>query len=268
MSRASAATPNTMEHTAALTKIAPFFGLVLALSLPFWVWGAFGDQMFPSLPVSGLMAFCPAAAALALTWRRGRGAALARFLRDAFDLRRLSGRWRWLTFSLVLPPALLALMYALMRFTGAPLPAPHIDFALVPAMMIAFLVAGLGEELGWFGYAYAPLEEKLGAISAAFAIGVFWAAWHVIPYFQTGREAEWVLWHLLATIALRVLAVWLFLHTGRSVLAAACFHAMCNVSYFSFPNGGSHYDAAYFLPFIGAAAALIVVLWRPRALTS
>ena len=248
--------------------LALFFGTVVALSIPFWIWGAVADShLIPGLPVSGLMAFCPAAAALLLTlWWQGREAAL-RLLARCIDIARLRARWRWLALSFVLPPALLALSYVLMSIAGAPLPAPEFALGALPLMFAAFLLAGLGEELGWLGYAYGRMEEKLGALNAALALGAFWAAWHVIPYLQTGRTVDWVVWHALATVALRVVAVWLFVNTGRSIFAAGCFHAMCNVAYFSFPNGGSHYDSAYFAPIVIVAAVLVALIWGRRTLT-
>lgn len=244
-----------------------FFGAVVALSIPFWVWGAVAEEhLIPGLPVSGLMAFCPAAAAVLLTlWRQGRADA-ARLLARCLDIHRLRGRWLWLALNFALPPALLGLTYLFMRLAGAPLPAPEFAFAAMPLMFGAFLLAGLGEELGWFGYAYGAME-RMGALNAALALGVFWALWHTIPYFQTGRAAEWVAWHSLATVALRVIAVWLFVNTGRSIFAAACFHAMCNVAFYSFPNAGSHYDAAYFAPVIVAMAVFVALVWGPRTLT-
>ncbi len=259
-----------MDRAEAGTKpsLALFFGTVVALSIPFWIWGAVAERhLIPGLPVSGLMAFCPAGAALLLTWwKQGRRAVL-RLLARCVDIQRLRGRWRWLAINFALPPTLLGLTYVVMRLAGAPLPTPEFTLAALPLMFGAFLLAGLGEELGWFGYAYGGMEEKLGALNAALVLGAFWAAWHIIPYLQTGRAADWVAWHALATLALRVVAVWLFVNTGRSILAAACFHATCNVAYYSFPNGGSHYDAAFFAPIIVATTALVALAWGPRTLT-
>lgn len=248
-------------------RLAPFLILVVALSAPFWLWGAFGPPLIPGLPVSGLMAFCPALAAIILIVRDGGVAAVAGWLGSAFDLSRLRGKRGWLALNFVLAPLLLALAWIAMRFAGAALPAAEIDWRLVPLFFAAFLAAGLGEELGWFGFAYPPMEARWGPLGAALALGGVWTFWHVVPYFQTGRGAEWIAWHCLATLALRVVAVWLFVNTGRSVLAAACFHAMCNVGYFQFPNGGSHYDSAYFAPIIASAALVIGLFWRPRAQT-
>jgi hypothetical protein len=43
-------------------------------------------------------------------------------------------------------------------------------------------------------------------------------------------------------VPFRILIVWIYNNTGRSVFAAIEFHATANVSQFSFPNYGSHYD--------------------------
>jgi hypothetical protein len=54
---------------------------------------------------------------------------------------------------------------------------------------------------------------------------------------------------------LRILIVWLYNNTGKSVLAAILFHDMVNVSEFSFPNEGSYYD-----PFITGAILVVIVV--------
>jgi hypothetical protein len=43
-------------------------------------------------------------------------------------------------------------------------------------------------------------------------------------------------------VANRVIIVWLYNNTGRSVFAAAMHHTMSNVTWQLFPNHGSHYD--------------------------
>ncbi|WP_395645675.1 CPBP family intramembrane glutamic endopeptidase [Terricaulis sp.] len=244
-----------MSERSASPHLSVFFVLVFALAAPFWLWGASGDMLLPGLPVSGLMAVVPAIAAL-LASRLGAADGPRSLVKSAFDLGRLRGKAAWLTLNVALFPALLAFAYVAMRLTGGVLPAPHISSLAVLGLALAFLPAGLGEELGWFGYAFPTLEQRHGPLRAALFIGVVWTAWHIIPYAQTGRPADWIAWHCLVTVATRVVAVWLFVNTGRSVLGAAAFHAMCNVSYFSFPNGGSHYDAAAFAPIVGAAALL------------
>lgn len=146
-----------------------------------------------------------------------------------------------------------------MRVTGEALPAPQFSVFAILAMFLGFLAVGFGEELGWFGFAFPRLEWRYGPTGAALIIGVIWTAWHIIPYVQTDRPFDWIAWHCVVTIATRVIAVWLFVKTGRSVFAAALFHAMCNVAYFSFPRGGSHYDPAYFAPIVVSLAVAIAM---------
>jgi membrane protease YdiL (CAAX protease family) len=248
-----------MSERAPRSRIIAFLAFTLALSLPFWWWGVSGGAIIPGLPVSGLMAFTPAVAAVAAALLDGRAQAAA-LLRECFDVGRLRGKLPWLALNVALFPALLALAALAMLLAGVALPALSHSLATTLAMFAGFFVAGLGEEIGWFGYAFPALERRRGALSTALLIGLIWMAWHVVPYFQTGRAPSWIAWHCLATVATRVVAAWLFVNTGRSVLGAAVFHAMCNVSYFSFPSGGSHYDAAFFAPIVAGAALLIVWL--------
>jgi membrane protease YdiL (CAAX protease family) len=96
--------------------------------------------------------------------------------------------------------------------------------------------------LGWSGYAIDPLQQRWGALKASLILGVVWALWHGIPFVQTGNPPNWIVWKSLSVVALRILIVWLYNNTGKSVFAAILFHDMINVSEFLFPNYGSHYD--------------------------
>ena len=59
---------------------------------------------------------------------------------------------------------------------------------------------------------------------------------------QAHRSPAWIAWWCLSTVAVRVLIVWLYNNTGKSVFAEALFHGMINVKCFLFPIYGSHYD--------------------------
>lgn len=86
---------------------------------------------------------------------------------------------------------------------------------------------------------------------------MIWAAWHLIPYRQAGRARGWIAWQCLKTVASRVLMVWLYTRTNRSVVTSVLFHASDNLSTFLFPQFGSHYDPKLTaLALIGIAAAL------------
>jgi hypothetical protein len=65
---------------------------------------------------------------------------------------------------------------------------------------------------------------------------------------------------------LRILIVWLYNNTDRSVLAAIVVHTMDTVSYSLFPNNGSHYDPVIVAPIAAIAAAIVTLLWGSRTL--
>jgi uncharacterized protein len=231
-----------------------FFASVLALSAPLWWLGATGFLLLPGLPVSGLMAFTPCLAALIVVrGERGWPGAL-QFLGRSGDWRVVSPKAWWIVLIGAMP-AMLTIAYLLMSIAGASLPeTPRIALTLAPLLLLAFFLAALGEELGWMGFAFDPLRARFGLLNAAFILAAFWTAWHVIPYLQTGRALEWVLWHCVVTVALRLVMVWLYVRSGQSIAGISVFHAMSNVSYFLFPNGGSHYDPVYFAPVVCVAA--------------
>ena len=123
-------------------------------------------------------------------------------------------------------PSLAFLSYWLMRAMGSPLPEPRIPVLAAPLIFLALLLAGLGEEVGWSGYATDPAQERWGALGAAIALGLVWVVWHGIPLAQAHRAPAWIAWWALGTVGSRVLIVWLYNNTGKSVFGAALYHAM------------------------------------------
>jgi len=247
-------------------SLLPFFGLVFALSVPLWLLGYFAaslSDLIPiDLPVSALMAFLPAVAALWLVWREGGKAAAREFLKRSFDYRRIPGAG-WYAVALLFMPGTLFLAWLAMRLAGAPLPEPHLPLLALPVFLAMFFAAGLGEELGWQGFAFDRMPAHWSALTGALVIGIVWVVWHLIPYFQLDRSVGWIAWHCGVTLLLRIVTVWLYVNGGRSVFIAALFHAMSNVAFFMFPNYGSHYDPAYFFWIVAAAVGAILLLGGP-----
>lgn len=230
-----------------------FFLLVLACSVPLWLLGAKPDWLPIDLPASAMAALLPAIVGFALVAWDMDLASARRWALGALSWGR--ARWPWLLLACALYPAALLAEYGAMRALGQTLP----DFAAPPltvaAMLAMFIVGGVGEELGWQGYAYPPLEQRFGALGAALVTAAFWLAWHIVPFLQTERDGWWIGWQLAAMVPLRHVTVWIYLGAGRSVLAAVLFHASGNLAQFLFPRFGSHYD-----PFINCIALSLVAL--------
>ncbi len=243
-----------------------FFWLVFALSIPFWLVGAAtGLQLLPGLPVAALMFVCPVAAALILVYGENKTAGVIALLKRSFDFERIRAK-AWYAPVLLLMPAVMVLSYGLMRLTGVPLPAPQFPVVPAIAMFLAFFIAALGEELGWSGYVTDPMQERWGALEAGVLLGLVWAAWHIIPLMQAHRSPAWIAWWCLGTVATRVVMVWLYNNTGRSVFGAALFHTTINVSWQLFPIHGSYYDPRVTGLIMTFVAAIVTVVWGPRTL--
>jgi uncharacterized protein len=195
--------------------------------------------------------------------RRGLPGVLA-LLTRALDLRRI--RAGWYIPIILLMPALTVVSYGLMRLMRVPLPHPEIPLLLGLALWPALVAGAIAEELGWSGYAIDPLQERWGGLPAAIIVGIVWAVWHIIPLIQAHRAAGWIAWWGLGTVGSRVVIVWLYNNTGRSVFAASLYHAMLNLCWQLFPNRGSHYDPRITALLIISAATIITIAWGPQTL--
>jgi membrane protease YdiL (CAAX protease family) len=243
-----------------------FFLLVFALSIPVWLIGAVTPvQLLPGLPVSSLNVFCPLIAASILVYREDKTTGVTELLKRSFDYRRIRAKV-WYIPTVLLMPGIMVLSYGLMRLMRLPLPTPQFPVLAALAMFLAFFIAALGEEVGWSGYVIDPLQDRWNALQASILLGLVWATWHMIPLVQAQRSPAWLAWWCLYTVALRVLIVWIYNNTGKSVFAAALCHAMANVSWQLFPNYGSHWDPRITGLITALVAVIVIVVWRPRTL--
>ena len=242
-----------------------FFVLVFCLSIPFYVLGAAGGRLpvLTAQPTSALMAFMPMIAALILVFRDRGADATANLARRALDFDRIQGI-RWYLVAVCLLPIVAGLQYAALRLIGTELPAPRYAIGGIPVFLTMYFVGAIGEELGWQGYAFPELRRRYSALSAAVILGVFWSLWHVIPFFQMGRTADWIFWHCLSIVAFRVIIVWLFVNTGQSVFSAVLFHMTINLPWSVIANYGSFYDPFITFVILLLATGLILAFWRPQ----
>lgn len=243
-----------------------FFLLVFALSIPVWFIGTLIPvQVLPGLPISSLMIVCPLMAASILVYRESKMTGVAELLKRSFDFRRIESKI-WYLPAVLLMPGIAVLAYGFMRMAGMPLPAPQFPAFGALFLFVASFIAALGEELGWMGYVFEPMEDLWNALPAGILLGIVGAVWHIVPLAQAGRSSVWIAWQCLNLVATRVLLVWLYKNSGKSVFATAICHATVNLSWQLFPIDGSYYDPRIVGLITVLAAVIVTVIWGPRTL--
>ncbi|MCC6227491.1 MAG: CPBP family intramembrane metalloprotease [Microthrixaceae bacterium] len=236
---------------------------MFGLSVPLWVAGGITGARLPAgLPLAALQAFVPVLAASLLVFAESGPAGVPALLARSFDARRIRSK-AWYAPILLTFPAAMLVTAAAARGPGMALPAPVLPIAPALAMTAAFVLSGFGEELGWSGYATDPLQARWGALNAGLLLGIAWAGWHVVPLAQAGREPAWVAGWTAFTMAARVLTVWIYNNTGRSVFATALFHASSNACTVLF---ASSFVPVVTGPIVAVMAAVVAALWGPRTL--
>jgi membrane protease YdiL (CAAX protease family) len=245
-----------------------FYLLLFSISIPFWIIGSMADNGLPlpmNLPVSALMFVCPLIVALILVYRKDRINGICLLFKKVFDTKKIKNKV-WYVPSIFLMPIIMLLSYGVMILMGIPLPKIQIPFLTITIFFVIFFISAVGEEAGWMGYAFELTQDRWSALKSSVIMGAVWAIWHAIPYIQAHNSLKWIVWQSIFSIAARVLIVWLYNNTGKSVLPGILFHSMINVSWSLFPNYGSHYDPAITGSITVIIAVMITFLWGARTL--
>jgi len=260
-------------NTGASSKRSPikFFVLVYALSIPFWVLSTLVkvEGLPDNLPVTDIGAvFAPTIAASILVYREEKLGGVKRLLKRAFDYRRITQKI-WYVPIIFLPPLLYLLTYGVMRLIGLPPPAEWYIPLLILLVFVFFFIGAAGEELGYMGYAIDPMQDRWGALTASIIMGLVWAIWHYPSMIQVGQTPMLMIWGTLGTVGFRILYVWLYNNTGKSIFGIILFHAISNTGRSVFPGGRPYYelaDGAVGYSIIAITAIIVTVLWGSKTL--
>jgi len=223
-----------------------FFFLAYLFTWSNWLPQALASRGITSIEVPGF-----------LTLISGYGPALAAIIVASLaygrlGLRELFGRllrWRvgiqWYLVALFMPALVILLAISINKWTGgAPPDFSAAGFPFGPAetplwqkLVILFLIFtlgfdGLGEEIGWRGFALPKLLESRSAFLSSLILGALWALWH-FPYALTlGTFLSEVPlhWFFINLLALSVIYTWIFNNTNGSLLPVLLFHAAGNTT--------------------------------------
>jgi membrane protease YdiL (CAAX protease family) len=247
-----------------------FFLVVLVLAIPLWLLGPIvGNIESLKIPATDLvLAFVPMIAAAILVYQEEGPGGVTRLLTRIVDYRISPAIWYVpLLFLVLVIDLLLVIVMRLGGNTGV----AEIHTVMIPVLLAIFFPLAAGEETGWMGYAIDPLQDRWGALGASVLLAIPWWLGHFPSIMHIGGTASDLAWWLLGAVAIRIVIVWLYNNTGRSLFAATLFHTLINVGRsVSYPTAGSHYDHAYqyagYVMF-AIAALTIVCLWDSKTLT-
>lgn len=88
---------------------------------------------------------------------------------------------------------------------------------LQPEQIAIAIIAPLGEEFGWRGYAQPRLQAVLSPVAASIWVGLAWAFWHIPTFFvpeARGTTNFELCMYLVAFLASSVIYTWLY-NAGR-----------------------------------------------------
>jgi membrane protease YdiL (CAAX protease family) len=250
-----------------------FLALTFLLSAPLYLLDVLANRNVLGGPEMGpvyisVLTVTPALAACLLTVQRQGREGFKELIGRILDFRRVT-RTRWYLPTLLLGPLVFVLSAGLMAALGAPLPSAIAPLLALPAVFAFFIVLAAGEELGWMGYAFKPLQARHGALAAALMLGVVWGAWHAPFFVFTIPDPIAFGAQILAQIGTRVLVVWIFCNTGRSVFAAILYHAADNTALVLAPDIKSVVPLGMVVQcgFTLAVASAVALMWDSSTLT-
>ena len=127
----------------------------------------------------------------------------------------------------------------------------------IPLFIIFFIIAGLGEELGWTGFLIPRLQARYSALTSSIIKAVLWGLW-TLPLFLYSRfdpvsfpdfpYAGWIAqkgflvafgaFFLLFVLPWSIIYSWIFNNTKGSLLQVAVLHGSeIWVAYFMLSSG-------------------------------
>jgi membrane protease YdiL (CAAX protease family) len=192
-------------------------------------------DLISSLPVPAVFfgAFGPAVAAVVITAQESGRAGLRSLLSRIV-------RWRvapfWYGVAFLGPIVVQLFAMALHVVLGGQPPDPLAMVGALPTVLVTFVYmliqVGIGEEVGWRGYALPRLQSGYGALLSSVILGVIWTLWHLPLFFNpaTGYSITPLWVFLIFMLPVSILITWVFNSTGGSVLIIMILHAMLNAS--------------------------------------
>lgn len=169
---------------------------------------------------AGLGLFGPMIAALIVARIEGGKGGTGKFFRSIW-------KWRvspiWYVLALALPTVGFVIArgaYGLVAADGGPWTYPPENAQRVAAMIIA----PIGEEIGWRGFALPRLQARFSRLNAAIILGFAWGFWHLMMYLMADISPSILIASILFLVPGSVLYSWIYNRSCGSALMAILIH--------------------------------------------
>lgn len=148
----------------------------------------------------------------------------------------------WLLALFFLVPTTLIGFYFTGLVIGSPLdPSKFMPlYTIIPLLVVYFITAGLGEEIGWRGFMLPRLQSKYTALVSSLIIAITWGIWHYPLFIYSFPGAEHFVYHhwtakyglatalfffiLFNQLPWSILYTWVYNNTKGSLLLICLFH--------------------------------------------
>jgi len=137
------------------------------------------------------------------------------------------------------------------------------------AIFLWILTSGVGEEMGWRGFALPTLQAKYSALKSALILGLFWAGWHIPAFFYLPtymRLGFTILpMFILGIITGSIVYTWLFNSTDGNILIAILFHGIFN--FVTASKAAEGLPDAIVSTLVMIWAVMLIIIYKPGSLS-
>lgn len=151
--------------------------------------------------------------------------------------------YRWYAFVLLVPPALMLIAAGINHIFFQEFPDLtqygrlndlFPAFNPILAIIAHFLIVGVGEEVGWRGFALPRLQTRCAAMKAVLILGPLWGFWH-LPTFMIDNSPLTSLgtavFFSIASIPISVVYSWLFNSTRGSLFIVSLWSTSTTLAF-------------------------------------
>ena len=219
--------------------------------------------------------FGPMLAAVTVAWLSEGGPGLRRLLGGVTKWR---VGWTWVLVAVLLPVGLFVVAGLIQRLTSGAWPdlallgeVEYLPYLGIPlAALLWFLTWGLGEEIGWRGFALPRLQHGRSALAATVILGVIHAFWHLPAFFYKDAYRSMGLvvglpMLVLSVVAAAITFTWIYNSTRGSILMVALYHALFD--WLSVSKAGGAMAPAVMSGVVWGLAVIIVIVCKAANLS-